>query len=106
MRLLETLGINTVCRCVCHFLCHFQVWTEMTRRSREGVKTGGIRQEQGLQDWNPNAPHLKHEGNESGCLKMQRQADHAPPSEDGTQTEKPHFKRHKADRQSIKSKTG
>lgn len=35
----------------------------------EGVKTGG---KQGLQDWNPNAAHLRHEGNERSCLKMQR----------------------------------
>ncbi len=89
-------SINTV-----RFACHFQVWIEMARRSREGAKTGGIWQEQGLQDRNPNAPHLRHEGNESGCLKMQRQTDHDPPS----QTEKPHFKdRQKAARRQSKKK--
>lgn len=45
------------------------------------MKVGGRRQEQALQDWNTNAPHFRHEGNESGCLKMQRQTDHCPPSD-------------------------
>lgn len=71
------------------FTCHLQVW--LKRASREWRLEEWGRNKR-LQDWNPNAAHLRHEGNESGCLKMQHQTDRAPPSENGTQTERPHFK--------------
>lgn len=53
----------------------------------------------GLQDWNPNAPHLRHEGNESGCLKMPRSS----VREWHTQTKKPHFKDIKHTAHSLQS---
>lgn len=80
------LTVENVCL---WFTCHFQVWLKRARRERRLEEWGRNKR---LQDWNPNAPHLRHEGNESGCLKMQHQTDHTPPSEKSTQTEKPHFK--------------
>lgn len=67
-------------------MCHFQVWIEMTKAEQGGSEDW--RDTAGLQDWNPNAPHLRHEGNESGCLKMPRSSIR----EWHKQTKKPHFK--------------
>ena len=61
------------------------------------VKNGEEQQEQGLQDWNPNAPRLRHEGNESGCLKnaaADGRTDHDPPSENTLQRHEAHTRTH------------
>ena len=98
-----------VCVCVCvvsrvMFRCGLKCKGGAGREAKNGEE----QQEQGLQDWNPNAPRLRHEGNESGCLKnaaADGRTDHDPPSENTLQRREAHTRTHTSVKSEQKKET-